>query len=254
MLKERENQLLLVDFEDKVATVSLNDPPANVLSQAMIEQLISTFQSFKKMDLAAVIVCGMGSHSFSAGADIRELAKNSPEQNRCYFARIYHAFKLISSCRLPVIAAVNGYAYGAGLELALCADIRVMDQNAKMSGTGVNLNLVFCTQRLLRLVGPGRAKDMLFQARQINADEALEIGLAEYVTPPGSSLEKAREISQIISQKGHPAVQLVKQVLNQGLDLSLEEALKIESEAITRMFATEEFKRRALRFLSRQKA
>lgn len=135
----------------------------------------------------------------------------------------------------------------------MCADIRVMDHNAIISGSGVNLNLVFCTQRLLRLVGPGRAKDMLFQARQLNADEAMEFGLAEYVTPAGSSLEKAREIARQISQKGQSAVQTVKQVLNQGINLSLDEALKIEAEAINRMFASEEFKRRTNLFLARQK-
>ncbi len=253
MTKGKENQLLLVEFDDKVATVILNDPPANVLSQAMSEQLVCTFQSLKKMNLNAVIISGIGDHSFCAGANIGELASNSLEQNHYYFARIYYAFNLIANCRCPVIAAINGYAYGAGLELALCADIRIMDQNAKMSGTGVNLNLVFCTQRLLRLVGPGRAKDMLFQARQLNADEALELGLAEYMTPPGASLDKARDIARQISQKGQPAVQTVKQVINQGMDLSLNEALRVESEAINRMFATEEFKSRTRRFLSRQK-
>jgi enoyl-CoA hydratase len=153
--------LILLTVDQQIAVVTLNNPPANVLSRAVIEQLSQTFHDLERMDLAAIILTGQDDRFFSAGADIKELAENTVEQNRSYFSRVYETFSLIADCRFPVIAAVNGYAVGAGLELALCADIRVMDENAQLAATGVNLNLVFCTQRLVRLVGPGRAKDML---------------------------------------------------------------------------------------------
>lgn len=244
-----EEQLVLLKYDHNVATITLNNPPVNVISQNVVEQLSRTFEDLKNTDIAAVIITGQGRHSFCTGADIKELVENNLEQNQAYFSRIYETFNLIATCQYPVIAAVNGYAYGAGLELALCADIRVMDQNAQMSAAGVNLNLVFGTQRLSRLVGPGRARDMLFCARQVNASEAREFGLVEYVVPPGTAGDKAREIAMLISQKGQMAVQAVKQVLNQGIDLPLNQALHLEAESIYRMLSSSEFASRTKKFL-----
>lgn len=251
MLGEKDNRLVLLEVDENTATVTLNNPPANVLSQALIEQLSQTFHELEHIAVSAVIITGQGNHSFSTGANIKELLDNELKQNQVYFSKIYETFDLIANCHYPVIAAVNGYAYGAGLELALCADIRVMDQNAHMAATGVNLNLVFCTQRLLRLVGPGRAKDMLFYARELDAPEARELGLVEHVAPPGTTYEKAQEIALRVSRKGQMAVQSVKQVLNQGLDLPLNQALDLEAESIYKMFASSEFEHRARLFLTR---
>ncbi len=251
MMGEKKNQLVLLEFNEHTATVTLNNPPANVLTQALIEQLSQTFHDLEHIDISTVIITGRGTHSFSTGANIKELLENELEQNKIYFSKIYETFNLIANCHYPVIAAVNGYTYGAGLELALCADIRVIDQNAHMSASGVNLNLVFCTQRLARLVGPGRAKDMLFCARELDASEARELGLVEHIAPPGSAYEKAKEIARRISRKGQTAVQEIKQVLNQGLDLPLNQALNMEAESIYKMLATSEFERRARLFLTR---
>lgn len=251
MLGEKKNQLVLLEVDENIATVTLNNPSANVLTQALIEQLSQIFHDLEHIPVSAVIITGQGSHSFSTGANIKELLDNDLEQNKMYFSKIYETFNLIANCHYPVIAAVNGYAYGAGLELALCADIRVIDQNAHMAATGVNLNLVFCTQRLARLAGPGRAKDMLFRARELDASEALEFGLAEHIAPPGTAYENAKEIALRISRKGQEAVQSVKQALNRGLELPLNQAINLEAELIYKMFATSEFKRRARLFLSR---
>ncbi|MEN6328138.1 MAG: enoyl-CoA hydratase/isomerase family protein [Syntrophomonas sp.] len=251
MMGEKNNRLVLLEAVENTATVVLNNPPANVLTQDLIEQLSQAFRELEHLPVSAVIITGQGTHSFSTGANINELLDNELEQNRMYFSNIYETFNLIANCRYPVIAAVNGYAYGAGLELALCADIRVIDQNAHLAATGVNLNLVFCTQRLARLAGPGRAKDMLFRARELDAAEALEFGLAEHISPPGTAYEKAKEIALRISRKGQAAVQSIKQALNQGLDLPLNQALDLEAESIYKMFATNDFKRRARLFLTR---
>lgn len=246
-----EKQLVLFQHDDRIATVILNNPPANVLSPLVAERLSHIFHEIEQMDLTAVIITGEGSHSFCAGADIDELAGNSVSQNESYFSRIYETLNLIAACRYPVIAAINGYAYGAGLELALCADIRVMEPDVKMAAVCVNLNLVFGTQRLVRLVGSGRAKDLIFGARQIDATTALNFGLAQHVTAPGNSLKTSREIAVLISQKGQPAVQGVKQVLNQGINLPLDEALELEREYVNRMVVTSEFANRAKRFLTK---
>jgi enoyl-CoA hydratase len=251
MMPEIEQQLVTTDYDNNIATITINNPPANVLSQAVIEQLSLTFQKLEQIDLAAIIVTGQGNHSFCAGADIQELTMNDLSQNKNYFSRIYDTFNLIASYKHPVIAAINGYAYGAGLELALCTDIRVMDESARLSAVCVNLNLVFGTQRLIRLVGPGRAKDLIFCARSVEAAQALSFGLAEHVVAPGTTWEKAREIAGLIGKKGQRAVQGVKQVLNLGVNLPLDQALELELKSLYRMLGTSEFASRARRFLTK---
>lgn len=246
---EKGTQLVKLVFQEGAAVVTLNRPPANALSELVVGQLQQVFYDLQWSDITAIIITGQGDHSFSSGADIRELYNNGLEANKDYFAKVYAAFNLIAGHKYPVIAAINGYAFGAGLELALCADIRVMDEKAQLSATGVNLNLVFCTQRLQRLVGPGRARDMLFCARRVGAQEASQYGLAEHLAPAGKSLDQALQIARIIGEKGQEAVWSVKQVLNQGMDLPLSEALQLEEQQIYSMFATPEFTRRARRFL-----
>lgn len=244
-----ENHLVGLNIEDRVATVTLNRPPANVLCQNMIEELSRTFDEIEASGAAAVLVTGQGSHSFSAGLDIYELSKNTPEQNQSYFSKVYRCFKKITECSCPVIAAINGFAFGAGLDLAMSADIRVMDEKVLLAATGVNLNLVFCTQRLLRLVGPGRARDMLFRASRVTAQEALSYGLVQHLAPEGAAMIKAREIVDTIVAKGPEAVKAVKEVLLQGAMLPLGEALDLEAEYVNRMFTTEEFQLRVRKFI-----
>ncbi len=250
-MPEEAKQQVLLEHNDHIATVTLNNPPANVLSHAVIEQLSRTFQELEQIDPAAVIITGQGSHSFCAGADIKELDSNDLSRNKAHFLKIYNTFNLISACKFPVIAAINGYAYGAGMELALCADIRVMDQNARMCPAGVNLNLAFGTQRLMRLVGPGRARDMLFCARQVNASEALEFGLIEHAAAPGTSWGKAREIAMLIHQKGRSAILGVKEMLNLGIGLPLNRALELEAESVCRLLSTSEFACRTRKFVTK---
>lgn len=249
MANNDKNHLVVLSFKDKIATITLNRPPANVLCQNMIEELSRIFDEIEASDAVAVLITGQGSHSFSAGLDIYELSKNTPEQNQAYFSKVYRCFKKITDCSCPVIAAINGFAFGAGLDLAMSTDIRVMDEKVLLSATGVNLNLVFCTQRLLRLVGPGRARDMLFRASRVTAQEALAYGLVQHVTAEGAAMIKAREIADTIVSKGPEAVKAVKEVLLQGAMLPLGQALDLEAEYVNRMFTTEEFQLRVRKFI-----
>jgi Enoyl-CoA hydratase/carnithine racemase len=244
-----EKHLVGLNIADMIATITLNRPPANVLCQNMIGELSRTFEQIEQSGAAVILLTGQGSHSFSAGLDIYELSKNSPDQNRAYFAKVYRCFKQIMECSCPVIAAINGFAVGAGLDLAMSADIRVMDEKALLSAAGVNLNLVFCTQRLLRLIGPGRARDMLFRASRVTAREAMDYGLVQHLASEGAALEKAREIAGTIVSKGSEAVKAVKEVLRLGAELPLSEALELEAEYVNRMCATTEFERRARKFI-----
>lgn len=243
------NHLVGLNIENMIATVTLNRPPANVLCQDMIEELFLTFNEIEQSGVAVVLITGQGSHSFSAGLNIYELSQNTPEQNQVYFSKVYRCFKKITECSCPVIAAINGFAFGAGLDLAMSTDIRVMDEKVLLSATGVNLNLVFCTQRLLRLVGPARARDMLLRASRVTAREAIEYGLVQHLAPEGAAIIKAREIAEAIITKGPEAVRAVKEVLLKGADLSLNEALDLEAEYVNRMFTTDEFERRVRQFI-----
>lgn len=249
MIDNQKNCLVRLQIDELEAIVTLNRPRANVLCQDMIAELSQALKNIEQSTAAVIILTGQGSHSFSAGLDINELSHNTPEQNEDYFSKVYSCFKQIMECSCPVIAAINGFAYGAGLDLAMCADIRVMDDKALLSATGVNLNLVFCTQRLLRLVGPGRARDMLFRASRVNAREASDYGLVEHLTPAGEALNKAKEIARSITSKGPEAVKAVKAVLRLGAELPLPEALELESKYVKKMLYTDEFKRRSRQFI-----
>lgn len=249
--KESMNEgLVLLSVEGKIATVTLDAPTANALEEKVLDELEETFQQLEKMDLTAVILTGKEGRFFCAGANIKEFFSRSAEGNQAYFKRLYEVLELVENCTHPVIAAVNGYAMGGGLELALCADIRVADEMAELGATGVNLGLVFCTQRLPRFIGEGRAKEMLLTARVIEGVEAKKIGLVEYLAPVGKAVDKAMEIAELIGQKAPLAIRGVKASIQEGRGQQLEEGLRTESKHLDQMLATQEFQIRVKDFLT----
>lgn len=241
--------LLKVEINQKVALLTLNFPPANVLSSKMIAQIKDACIRLAGEDIAVLILTGQGSRIFCAGASINEQAANTLEANKAYFAELYSMLEMLANFKYPVIAAINGYAMGAGLELALCADIRIMSSSATLAAAGVNIGLVFCTQRLPRLIGYGRAKELLFTGRGVDPQEALRLGIVEYVTPKDMALEKAQEIAALIASKDSRNLQCVKASVNQGMNLVLEEGVRLESEYLTEMFSSQNFHERIDRFL-----
>ncbi len=251
MIQFKNQPLLDINIDQQVATLTLNSPPANVISSAMIKELQ---QACIKLagNMAAVIITGRGNHSFSTGASIKEQAHNSATENKNYFLELYHMLEIIADLPCPVISAINGYALGAGFELALCSDIRIMDETAVMGAVAVNLGLVFSTQRLPRLIGYGKAKEMLFTGRHIDAREALSLGIVEYVTPAGLALAKAQEMGGIIASKNSHNLQAIKKVVNQGLNMDLSQALEVEARNLFEMFDTENYQLRVKKFLQEE--
>ena len=241
---------VFLNVQRKIATVTLDAPTANVLQEQVLDELEETFHQLEKMDLAAVILTGKAGRYFCAGADIKGFPSRSGEGNQVYFKRVYKVLELVDTCTHPVIAAINGYAMGAGLELALCADIRVADEMAKLGATGVNLGLVFCTQRLPRFIGEGRAKEMLLTARVIEGVEAKKIGLVEYLAPVGKAVDKAMEIAELIAQKSSLAIRGVKESIQEGRGQELEEGLRAESRRLDQMLTTQDFQTRVKDFLT----
>lgn len=234
----------------KVSILTLNAPPANVFSSAMIEALNTACSNLPE-ETAVLIITGAGSHSFSAGLSIVEQNQNSEEENRAFFLRLYGMLDMIYQLPCPVIAALNGYTLGGGFELALCSDIRIADETAVMGAVGVNLGLVFSSQRLARLVGYGRAKEMLFTGRRMGAREAHELGLVEYVVPAGTALARAREMAASIAAKDPYNLQAIKRAVNQGLYLDLSQGLEVERRYLFEMLKTENYRQRTKKFVEK---
>lgn len=239
------------ETDGKISILTLNAPPANVFSSAMIEALNTACRNLPE-ETAVLIITGAGSHSFSAGLSIVEQNQNSEAENRAFFLRLYEMLDMIYQLPCPVIAALNGYTLGGGFELALCSDIRIADETAVMGAVGVNLGLVFSSQRLARLVGYGRAKEMLFTGRRMGAREAHELGLIEHVVQTGTALAQARVLAASIAAKDPYNLQAIKKAVNQGLDRDLSQGLEVERRYLFEMLKTESYRQRTKKFVEKK--
>ena len=232
-----------VETEAGIATIRLGRPPLNALNgQVQTEIGAAAVQAGADADVRAVILYG-GEKLFAAGADVKEMADASPARIMELSASIQDAFKAVARIPKPVIAAITGYALGGGLELALCADFRVMGEGAKVGQPEIMLGIIpgaGGTQRLPRLVGPAKAKDLVFSGRFVGAEEALRIGLADRVVPDGEVYETARQIAGRYTAAAPLALRAAKQAIDEGLERDLDAGLEIERLHFTGLFGTED--------------
>jgi methylglutaconyl-CoA hydratase len=222
--------------EDGIMVLTLNRPnAANALSTKMLEELKNVIDTCKfDPSVRCLVLTGAGEKAFCAGADLKERAGMEPQMVRKTVSLIRECINNLESLPQPVIAAVNGAAFGGGTELALACDIRVASENAKFGLTETSLGIIpgaGGTQRLPRLVGKGRAKELIFTARRIDAQEAKDIGLVEYVVRPESLFEKAIEIASQIVRNAPIAVRQAKFAIEKGMDVDLTTGLAIEQNA-----------------------
>ena len=213
--------------DDGVALVRLDRPKANALSAEVLHQLRSVAEGLAGDPPGAVVVWG-GRRIFAAGADIVELGGGGPETVVANFHAALHA---LSSVPRAVVAAVNGYALGGGLELALACDLRVCATDSRLGVPEILLGVIpggGGTQRLARLVGPSRAKDMVLTGRQVGAEEALAMGLVNRVVAPDDVLATARGLAAGLAAGALIAQSLGKSAIDEGLELTLEEGLAVE--------------------------
>ena len=222
--------------EDGIVVITLNRPnAANALSTKMLEELKNVIDTCKfDPSVRCLVLTGAGEKAFCAGADLKERAGMEPQMVRKTVSLIRECINNLESLPQPVIAAVNGAAFGGGTELALACDIRVASENAKFGLTETSLGIIpgaGGTQRLPRLVGKGRAKELIFTARRIEAQEAKEIGLVEYVVRPESLFEKAIDIASQIARNAPIAVRQAKFAIEKGMDVDLTTGLAIEQNA-----------------------
>lgn len=240
-----EEQLVLEERSNQVALLTLNRPDAmNSLNFGMLRALKAKMEAIQlDPDVRVVIVTGAGEKAFCAGADLKERATLSEVQVKEFILTIRGLFSFIENLPKPVIAAVNGIALGGGTELALACDLRIASYTATMGLTETRLAIIpgaGGTQRLPRLIGRGKAKELIFTGRRVDSQEALQIGLVNKVCAPEALLDECRAMAAMICETGPIAIQQAKYAINHGLETDINTGLAIESNAYWITIPTED--------------
>ncbi len=226
-----------------VATVRLDRPKLNALNAQMQQEIhAAAVEAGARDDVKAVVIYG-GERSFAAGADIKEMVDLTHDDMDVRSTELQRAFSAVARIPKPVIAAVTGYALGGGCELALCADVRYAATDAVFGQPEILLGIIpgaGGTQRLTRLVGPSRAKELIFSGRFVPADEALAIGLADRLLPPDQVYAEAVTWAGQFAQAASYAVRAAKEAIDRGSEMDLDAGLELERQQFAALFATED--------------
>ncbi len=251
-------ETLLIETKNRITTITINRPEKlNALNVQCKEELREVFSSLKSNPQTdVVIVTGIGDKAFVAGTDIGELEALNQETGKEFASNGQAVFDLIQHLGKPVIAAINGYALGGGCELALACHIRIASENAKFGQPEVNLGIIpgyGGTQRLTRLIGVGKAMEMILIGNPITANEALRIGLVNAVVPPGDLTSTVEKIAQAILGKGQLAIRMAIKAINAALEKPLSEGLGIEASLFGECCSTHDFREGVRAFLEKRK-
>ena len=234
-------ELVRLEVEAGIGTIRLDRPPMNALSRQVQEEIRATaVEASERRDVRAVIVYG-GEKVFAAGADVKEMAGWTYTDVVDAGARLQSSFTAVAKIPKPTVAAITGYALGGGLELALACDFRVAGDNAKLGQPEILLGVIpgaGGTQRLPRLVGPARAKDIVFTGRFVGAEEALAIGLVDKVVAPDDVYAAALAMVERYVTGPAYALRAAKEAIDRGLEVDLDAGLEIERVQFAAMFAT----------------
>lgn len=244
-------------IDDHIALVTVDRPPVNALNRQLEDELEDVFDELAGLqEVGAVLVTGRGEKAFIAGADIKMLSEKGPEDAIEMSASTQRVLLKIERFDRVVIAAINGLALGGGCEVAMACDMRVMDESAVIGLPEVSLGILpgaGGTQRLARLVGMGKAKELILTGDPISADEAKRIGLVERIAPKGEAVAEARSLAKRVLSRGPLAVINAKKAINEGLDMPLEEGLKRESQLFGALFRTQDMREGVTAFLEKRK-
>ncbi len=253
--------LVLVEEKDVdgalAVVITMNRPEAmNALSRGLLEGVWAELEKVAvRREVRAVILAG-NDKAFCAGADLKERATMTPTEVRSFLRRIRGIMDLVERLPMPTIAAIDGVAFGGGCELALACDLRVLGKGAKIGLTECALGIIpgaGGTQRLPRLIGPAKAKELIFTARRLTADDALDVGLANHVTAAGRAMEKALELAAEIGRCAPIAVEAAKAAIDGGLSTGISEGLLLETRSYEVTLYTEDRKEALAAFSEKRK-
>ncbi|HSB50667.1 MAG TPA: enoyl-CoA hydratase-related protein [Nitrosopumilaceae archaeon] len=250
--------LITTSKSDGVCTVKINRPDKlNAMNTDVAKELIKTFESLgKDDDVKVIILTGEGDKAFSAGADIEYMSKISPDESVEYAKLGQLLTSTVELVKQPTIAAVNGFALGGGCELAMSCDIRIAADTAKLGQPEVTIGIPpgwGGTQRLMRIVGIAKAKELVYTGRMVKADEAKEIGLVNHVFPLASLQEEAKKMALAIAANSTIGVQMSKTAINKGRNADLDTGLAVELLAWRNCFTHSDREERMTAFVNKSK-
>ena len=236
-------ELVRLEIDGAVGVIRLDRPPVNAFNAALQRQLHQVAEQVAENPAIRAVVLYGGERAFAAGADIKEMVNLNPSQIASLDGHLTDAVSAIARLPQPVIAAISGYALGGGFELALAADLRVVAENAVLGLPEITLGVIpgaGGTQRLPRLIGASRAKELIFFGRQFSGVEALAMGLATCAVPPERVLPEALQIARTLAAGATAALAAAKRAIDDGLDSSLHVGLELEGRRFAELFATED--------------
>lgn len=250
-------QTLKFEKRELTGILTISRPESlNALNSTVLSELAHFLDNIEKdPTVKCLILRGDGEKAFVAGADIKELSDLNSSEALRFAERGQKIFRRLEVLNMPVIAAVNGFALGGGCELALACDFIVATRNARFGLPEVSLGLIpgfGGTQRLSRLVGVGRARELIYSGRHVRAEEALDIGLVTQVVEPESLLDASMQLAKLITTRGPLAVGTAKQAIRRGMDVSLDEGLMIERELFSDLFRTSDQKEGTKAFIEKR--
>lgn len=249
-------QLLSVEKSNGIATVFIDNPPMNVLSNQVISELNEVFSGLKSdEEVIAIILTGKGEKAFVAGADIKEFPERESTQPD-HGPTVHEIFNMIENIPKPTIAVLNGYTLGGGLELALTCDIRIAEEHAQIGLPEVKLSLLpgaGGTQRLPRLIGPAKAKELLFTGDSLSANEAERIGIVNSVVPQGEGLAAGIKLAGKFARHSLQSLSRLKELVNVMDEKPWSESLALEEKLFEELFATEDAKEGINAFIEKRR-
>lgn len=243
--------------EKNIATITFNRPEVhNALNVPMVEGLENALHKIENdSEIRVLILTGAGGKSFISGSDIKELSKRTPLTGIETSIKRQGLLNRIEGMHIPSIAAINGYAFGVGCEIALACTMRLLSQKARMGQLEINLGIIpgaGGTQRLPRLIGKARAAELILTGKIIDAEAAYRIGLVNKVTPPGKLMDECFQLAETLSEKSPIAVKYALRAINQGIEVDLASGLKIESLCLGACFASKDSKEGLNAFLEKR--
>jgi enoyl-CoA hydratase len=249
---------IIYEETDGIGLITINRPKSlNALNTEVLDELIPLLENIdRNEDIRVLIFTGAGEKAFVAGADIQELAKLTPLQGKAFAEKGHQALFQIQSLSIPVIAAVNGFALGGGLELSLACDFIYASENAKFGQPEINLGIIpgfGGTQRLPRIVGKNTAKEMILTGRTISAEESRELGFVSRVLPAEELLAEVQKTARTMAAKGRVSLNAAKQAINRGMDVDLATGCTIEIDAFALCLSSEDAKEGTSAFLEKRK-